>query len=185
LVFQIKPQIAEVPPVPSGSPLKSALISFRHYEERGRYPPPSASRAGSPIPKLGAAARDLGHVTMLADEDGTTRWEALVFEYRGYYYPSLGVQAVRLAMGVEADKLTLDFGRDLEVGAASIPVDPRNRMLVDYAGPGATFRHLPVVDLLTGKVAAEAIRDRIVFVGGTAAGIYDLRVTPMSPILPG
>ena len=185
LVFEIRPQISDVPPVPSGAALKSALISFRHYEERGRYPPPSASRAGSPIPRLAAAARDLGHVTMVADDDGTTRWEALVFEYRGYYYPSLAVQAVRLATGVEADKLTLDFGRDLAVGATSIPVDPRDRMLVDYAGPGGTFPQLPVVDLLTGKVAMEAIRDRIVFVGGTAAGIYDLRVTPMSPILPG
>ena len=66
---------------------------------------------------------------MLADDDGTTRWEALVFEYRGYYYPSLAVQAVRLATGVAADKLTLDFGRDLAVGATSIPVDARNRML--------------------------------------------------------
>jgi len=64
-------------------------------------------------------------------------------------------------------------------------VDPRDRMLVDYAGPGGTFPQLPVVDLLTGKVAEGAIRGRIVFVGGTAAGIYDLRVTPTSPILPG
>src|SRR5207245_6194843 len=123
LVFQIKPQIAEVPPVPSGSPLKSALISFRHYEERGRYPPPSASRAGSPIPKLGAAARDLGHVTMLADDDGTTRWEALVFEYRGYYYPSLALPAVRMAEGEEVDKRTLHCGGDLALAATGLPVN--------------------------------------------------------------
>lgn len=185
LVFEIAPQVSDAPPTPSGTPLKSALISFRHYGERGRYPPPSASRVGAPIPRLAAAARELGHVTMLADDDGTTRWEALVFEYRGHYYPSLPVQAVRLAMGVEPSKLTLDFGRSLDVGPASIPVDPRNRMLIDYAGPAGTFRHLSAVDLLTGKVPREAVRGRIVFVGGTAAGIYDLRVTPTSPILPG
>jgi adenylate cyclase len=185
IVFEIRSQISDAAPDPSGTPLKSALISFRHYAERGRYPPPSASQAGSPIPKLAAVAREFGHVTMLADSDGTTRWEAVVFEYRGYYYPSLGVQAVRLARGVEANRLTLDFGRTLDVGSASIPVDPRNRMLINYAGPGATFRHVPVVDLLSGKLPKDTVRDRIVFVGGTAAGIYDLRVTPMSPILPG
>jgi len=185
IVFEIAPRAPEAAPEPSGPPLKSALISFRHYEERGRYPPPSAVQVGSPIPRLAAAGRELGHVTMLADADGTTRWEALVFEYRGHYYPSLAVQAVRLARGVETNKLTLDFGRALDVGSVAIPVDPRDRMLVDYAGPGATFPHLSVVDLLTGKIPRDAVRDRIVFVGGTAAGIYDLRVTPMSPILAG
>src|SRR5262249_29255287 len=168
----------------SGSPVKSALISFRHYAERGRYPPPAAVQAGVPIPRLAQAAPELGHVTMLADADGTTRRGALVFEYRRYYYPSLAVEAVRVATGVEANKLTLDFGRSLDVGSISIPVDPRDRMLIDYAGPGATFRYLSAVDLLSGKVPGDAIRDRIVFIGGTAAGGYDLRVTPMSALLP-
>jgi adenylate cyclase len=122
---------------------------------------------------------------MLADRDGTTRWEAVVFEDRGHYYPSLAVEAVRLAAGVEPTKLTLDFGRDLAVGSVAIPLDPRDRMLINYAGAGGTFRHLSAVDLLTGKVPPDAVRDRIVFVGATAAGTYDLRVTPTSPIMPG
>ena len=58
-------------------------------------------------------------------------------------------------------------------------------MLINYAGPGGTFRHLSAVDLLTGKIPPDAVRDRIVFVGATAAGTYDLRVTPTSPIMPG
>jgi adenylate cyclase len=92
---------------------------------------------------------------------------------------------VRLATGVEPTKLTLDFGRDLAVGSVAIPLDPRDRMLINYAGAGGTFRHLSAVDLLTGKVPPDAVRDRIVFVGATAAGTYDLRVTPTSPIMPG
>jgi len=185
MVFEITPRSAGAAPEPSGPPLKSALVSFARYAERGQYPPPSASEAGVPIPRLAAVARDLGHVTMIADPDGTTRWEALVFEYRGYYYPSLPVQAARLAMGVPASGLKLDFGRALNVGPVSIPVDPRDRMLIDYAGPANTFRYLSAVDVLAGRVRPDAIRDRIVFVGASAAGIYDLRVTPLSPILPG
>ena len=99
-MFEIASRPPAAPPEPSGSPLKSALVSFGHYAERGQYPPLSASDVGVPIARLGAAARDLGHVNMVADPDGTTRWEALVIEYRGYYYPSLAVQAARLAMGV-------------------------------------------------------------------------------------
>src|SRR5262249_31644780 len=32
---------------------------------------------------------------------------------------------------------------------------------------------------------AEGIKDRIVFIGATAEGTYDLRVTPFSPVMPG
>jgi adenylate cyclase len=185
IVFELGPDKVGPPPEPSGTPFKSALQSFRHYDERGLYPPPAAMEATPPLPGLVEAAQALGHVTMLADQDGTTRWEATVFQDRGRYYPSLAVQAVRLASNVEPNQLTLDFGRELVVGSRSAPLDPRDRLLINYAGPGGTFRHLSAVDLLSGKSPPDAVRDRIVFIGATAAGTYDLRVTPTSPILPG
>ena len=185
IVFDLKPGIPSSAPEPSGVPLKSAITRFRQYAERGRYPPPQAERAGTPIRPFEDAAQALGHVTMVPDEDGTTRWEALVFEYRGSYYPSLGVQAARLALGVEPAGLQLDFGRALAIGPIETPVDPRNRMLINWLGPPGTFLTVSAADLLAGKVPQGSIRDRIAFVGATAAGIYDLRVTPVSPVLPG
>ncbi|HEV8437586.1 MAG TPA: CHASE2 domain-containing protein [Methylomirabilota bacterium] len=185
LNFEIKAGVPDSTPQPVGSPFKSALVSFRHYDERGVYPPLSAIDASAPIPRLSAAARELGHVTMIADPDGTTRWEALIFEHKGYYYPSLGVQAARLALGVDGAGLKLDFGHVLEVGAIQVPLDPRNRMLIDYAGPAGTFRTLSAADVVAGRIPAGAVKDRIVFVGASAAGIYDLRVTPLTPVLPG
>lgn len=185
VAFEINPKLSDTPPVPTGPPPKSALTGFRHYEDRALYPALSAATATLPIPRLAAAARELGHVTMVADEDGSTRWEVLVFEHRGYYVPSLAVQAVRLAQGVDGNGVKLDFGRALEIDRLAVPVDPRNRALIDYAGPGATFRHIPAVDLLRDAVPAAAVRNRIVFVGTTAEGTYDLRVTPTSPIFPG
>lgn len=185
IVFEVGPDRTGPPPEPAGAAFKSALVSFRHRDERGVYPPPAGRSSTPPIPVLAEGAKELGHVTMLADRDGTTRWEAVAFEHQGHYYPSLAVQAVRLAMAVEPTQLTLDFGRNLTVGSVSVPLDPRDRMLINYAGPGGTFPHLSAVDLLTGKVAPDAVRDRIVFVGATAAGTYDLRVTPTSPIMPG
>lgn len=185
IVFEVGPDRPGLPPEPSGTPYKSALQSFRHYDERGLYPPPGAKDATPPIPALVEAAQALGHVTMQADQDGTTRWEAVVFEDRGSYYPSLAVQAVRLALGVEPRGLTLDFGRALTVGSRTAPLDPRDRLLINYAGPGGTIRHLSAVDILSGKVSPDALRDRIVFIGATAEGTYDLRVTPTSPVMPG
>ena len=185
IVFEIGPDRTGPPPEPAGTTFPSALSSFRHYDQRGLYPPPTARRATPPIPALVPAAQTLGHVTMLADRDGTTRWEAVVFEDQGHYYPSLAIQAVRLASGIEASRLTLDFGRELLVGSVAVPLDPRDRMLINYAGPGGAFRYVSAVDLLNGTVPATVVRDRIVFVGATAAGTYDLRVTPTSPVMPG
>lgn len=184
IVFELAPGVPGTPAEPSGEPLKSALVGFRHYDDRGRYPPPGAREAMPPLPRFVAAARELGHVNMLADRDGTTRWEALVFEHRGYVYPSLGLQAARVALGVGPAELKLDFGRALEIGPRVVPVDPRNRMLVDYAGPAGTFRHVSAADVLSGAVGPATFRDRIVVVGATAAGVYDLRVTPVSPVFP-
>ena len=185
IVFDIRPGLPTGVPEPSGTPLKSALTRFRSHAERGRYPPPAAERATPPIPQFTEAAPALGHVTMVPDHDGTTRWEALIFEFNGFYYASLGVEAARLGLGLDSAALQLDFGRTLSVGAIDIPTDPRNRMLIDWAGPPGTFRTVSAKDLLAGKVSEDAIRDRIVFIGTSAAGTYDLRVTPMSPILPG
>ncbi|MFI5377634.1 MAG: CHASE2 domain-containing protein, partial [Candidatus Rokuibacteriota bacterium] len=83
LVFEVGPDRSGPPPEPSGAAFKSALVSFRHYDERAVYPPPASRRATPPIPVLADAAQTLGHVTMLADPDGTTRWEAVAFEDQG------------------------------------------------------------------------------------------------------
>src|SRR6266850_2589326 len=39
LVFEVAPDRSGPPPEPSGTAFKSALVSFRHYEERALYPP--------------------------------------------------------------------------------------------------------------------------------------------------
>ncbi|MBI4636379.1 MAG: adenylate/guanylate cyclase domain-containing protein [Candidatus Rokubacteria bacterium] len=172
-------------PARQGAPFKSGLGSFKGYAERGLYPPINADDVGLPIPPLREAAKSLGHVNMQADADGSTRWEALVIEYRGHYYPSLALETVRIAAGIDPFALRLDFGRAVELGEVTIPIDPRARVLIDYAGPGKTISHVAAADVLRGEVPAERLRDRIVFIGATAEGTYDLRVTPFSPVLPG
>ena len=172
-------------PEREGAPLKSALASFKHYTERGVFPPPNARAAGYPIPPLLAAAQGVGHVNMQADPDGSTRLEALVVEARGHYYPSLALEAVRVGAGLDVHALRLDFGRAVEVGDVAIPIDARARVFIDYAGPARTIPHVSAVDVLRGRTPTEALRRRIVFVGATAEGTYDLRVTPFSPVFPG
>jgi adenylate cyclase len=182
--FVVSTSAPAAAPGREGQPFKSALVAFKHYADRSQFPPPHATRAGLPIRPLLDAAAALGHVNMLPDIDGTTRFEALVIEHKGYYYPSLALETVRLAAGLEPSAVRLDFGNSLDVGEVSIPIDARARVLIDYAGPARTFTYLSAASVLRGE-HADRLKGRIVIVGTTAQGTYDLRVTPTSPVMPG
>jgi adenylate cyclase len=57
-------------------------------------------------------------------------------------------------------------------------------VLIDYAGPDGTIPHVAAAEVLQGK-GLERVKDRAVFIGATAPGLVDVRVTPFSAILPG
>jgi adenylate cyclase len=94
---------------------------------------------------------------------------------------------------------------DLESGDSleTIPVDGEARININYAGPQKMFPYISVIDLLkksdmltiTQRVNGQEkkiqvnrkdfLKDKIIFVGATAVGIYDLRVTPFAENFPG
>jgi adenylate cyclase len=90
-----------------------------------------------------------------------------------------------------------------------IPVDPQGRLLLNYAGPSQMYPYFSFADLVTDspdaqveqlalnpqtkrwekeirKVKkAEFLKDKIMIVGATSIGIFDLRVTPFQENYPG
>ena len=82
--------------------------------------------------------------------------------------------------------LVADYGVEtVSLGKVAIPVDEMGRFMVNYRGPGKTFPHISITDILRGRVPPQTFRDRIVLVGATAMGIFDLRVTPFDNLFPG
>lgn len=66
------------------------------------------------------------------------------------------------------------------IGSKTIPTDLDTRMLINYTGPPGTYKMFSFSDVAKGRVAPELLKDKFLFVGATALGIYDLRVTPLS-----
>jgi adenylate cyclase len=130
-------------------------------------------------------AKSLAHINMNPDVDGTLRWEMLAVEYQGDYYAPIGLQAARLYRDVPPEKMALDFSGAVQVGDTVIPTDEFGRMLINYRGPNKTFPMHPISDLLDRTIPAGAFKDKIVLIGATAIGIYDLRVTPFSTNMAG
>ncbi len=171
-------------PDPSAPLPKFGFIRLKGREQRALLLP-AASKVTEPLPILTAAATKLGHVNILPDPDGTVRRETLAIAYRNKFYPSLALQTARVALGVPDDQLVLDLTGAVQVGPVSIPTDVEGRMLLNFAGPERSFPRYSAAEVLSGAIPAGTFKDAIVFIGATATGIFDLRVTPFSAVFPG
>ncbi len=157
--------------------------------------PAPATALGLPAPfgllanveALQRAARHTGHINIFPDRDGTLRATPLLMAYRGRLFASADVQSARLSLGdvalrAEAD----DFGLvALHLGAQRIETGVYGRALLRYYGPERTIPQITAADLLAGRFAPQALRDRVALIGATAKGIGDIRVTPHGAAFPG
>jgi adenylate cyclase len=136
---------------------------------------------------LSDVAEDSGYFNALSDKDGAMRWSPLVIKFRGDYYPSLAVSVLRQYLNSPVLSLNLqEYGvENLGIGRIKIPTDEAGRLLINYLGPAKTFPHYSVADIIAEKISPEHLRDKIVLVGATAVGIYDMRVTPFGAAYPG
>ncbi len=149
------------------------------------FPPLSAHSALLPVRDLLNASKTLGYINMFPDKDGVLRWEVLTIEFGGEIFPSIDLQTARVYMGLPIEAMTLKATQGVQLGEKFIPTDFWGRALIHYYGPEGTFPYISIVDILEERVNPTAFKDRIVLIGATAVGIYDLRVTPTSAAMPG
>ena len=136
---------------------------------------------------LSDAAENSGYFNAFPDSDGTIRWSPLVMRFQDNYYLPLSLSLV--VQYLDWPMVTLNMAKfgieGIKIGDIDIPTDETGRMLINYYGPGRTFPHYSISDIIKGRLPPDAFKDKIVIVGATAIGIYDLRVTPYSNAYPG
>lgn len=135
------------------------------------------------LPILGSAAKNISHINMTTDHDGVVRWSPLMVSYLGRDFRSLGLTGAMETLG--AADAEFDGIGTISIKGRAIPVDPRQRMLINYSGPPGHYRRFSFSDVLKGRVDAREIKGKTLLIGATATGIYDLRVTPYSNNTPG
>jgi adenylate cyclase len=72
----------------------------------------------------------------------------------------------------------------IRVGAIAIPTDPAGSVWLYDSGP-VPDRVIPAWRILEGQIKPDAIRGMIVFIGSSAAGIQDVRASPLQPAVAG
>ena len=134
------------------------------------------------LPEIERGAIGVGHINQLPDDDGVIRRNPLLIEKDGKQIPSLGLMAAMLALG-ETKFVPGDF--DIALGDHHIPVDGEYRMWINYVGGPGIYPRYSFADVLNGRIPAEELKGKILFLGATALGIYDMRVTPFHGNTPG
>lgn len=125
------------------------------------------------------------------DEDGVFRSLPLLEAHAGAIYEPLSLALARLVLN--EPRIHLGFEESagyaaLEwIGLAGrrIPVDAHVAALIPYRGREGSFPYVSATDVLKGVAPAETLKGTIVLVGTTAAGLKDLRVTPVQTVYPG
>jgi len=139
------------------------------------------------IRALADAAENSGFFNAFPDSDGVIRWAPMVIKFQDDYYPplSLAILLQYLEWPVLSLKIA-DFGvESVRLNDLVIPTDESGRLLINFLGPAKTFPHYSISDILHGRLSPGLFKDKIVLVGATATGIYDMRVTPFSAVYPG
>jgi adenylate cyclase len=168
-------------------PLSSYNLVKYTSEAAAKVPLFTADYAEVNLPDISEAAEGAGYFNIFPDRDGTVRWVPLVIKYQGQHYCALSLAVLQKFLGNPPLALRVaEFGvEQVRLGDISIPTNEEGRMLINYRGPRKTFPHYSATDVIHGRVPANAFQGKIVLVGATAIGIYDIRVTPFDHVFPG
>ena len=127
-----------------------------------------------------------GYFNMIPDQDGVVRKIPAVFSHDDELYAALSIQALSAALDTQPLLVVAEDGiQRIQFGDIHVPTDELGRVMINYQGDAKTFEHIPVTHILNDKVDPARLKNKVVFVGATAIGIYDMRVTPFSSVFPG
>jgi len=134
------------------------------------------------IPLISQAARSEPHINMFPDNDGVVRSIRLLLSDDQGPVASMSLSAAKGLLGAKSiEPGTLRISLDEH----DIPTDSEYYHYINYIGPPGTYPRYSFSDVVAGRVGAAHLKDKIVLVGATTLGIYDMRVTPFSNNSPG
>ena len=145
---------------------------------------------------IGEAGAGNGSLNILPERDNVVRSAPLLVAHQGKLYPSLAMEALRVAQGAKTYVVkssgasrTQAFGAHtgvsrIKVGSFAVPTDAMGRLLL-YDTGNVPARTLPAWRVLADDFDPSAIEGIIAIIGTSAAGLKDLRATPLNPAAAG
>ncbi len=153
-------------------PLRRFSLAPGQIPARALFPLQSVSL---PVETILAAARGVGNVQLAPDSDAIYRRLPLAFRLKDLVIPSLPLALADYVSG--------------RPNIEKIPLDRSGQMILRYHGPPGTYKTFSIAALVnsqaqieegkTPQVQPREFEGKIAIVGGTAAGLFDLRPSPL------
>jgi adenylate cyclase len=151
----------------------------------------------APLPELAHAAVGLGVLNATIDADGVLRRMPLALSFANRGFPTLSARTADEVMNhaKPPQPFTRD-GRYATHDGWRIPVDNDGNLVLLWHGDSFVYERIPIwnvfcsnqpeqCDAQTKKYPASYFRDKIVLIGASAIGSYEVRATPFSGTAPG
>lgn len=157
---------------------------------------PSFSSAVATLPEIEAASAGNGALNSIHDLDRVTRRVPLVLQLDNEIYPSLVAEALRVAQGARTNLIKASgasgvesFGEQtgvhaIRIGHFEIPTDADGSMW-GWFTKSMKSRSVSAWRVFEADFDPAQVAGRIVFLGTSAPGLYDLRSTPLDSAIPG
>lgn len=178
--------------------LKSGVLPKPYFSNKDfagtDFDPPDADGYGANLPEITKNAFSAGHFNPKLDEDGVVRRVPMYYEFEDNYYESLSLAMVRKLLDNPQVELVYGFNFSfsdynapdwLQIGNRKIPIDKESNVLVPYRGKEGSFPYVSAVDVINGSADKEILKNKIILVGTSAQGLFDLRATPVQNAFPG
>lgn len=139
------------------------------------------------IPQIQDKAYSSGFFNNIPDDTGIIRSVPLVISYDDTIYPSLALEVIRVINGTQKVVVQYDENgiSNIVLDDISIPTDRYGRMLINFRGAERSFKYISAIDIYNNNFDKSEIDGKIVLIGTSAAGLFDLRATPFDSIFPG
>jgi adenylate cyclase len=138
-------------------------------------------------PVLEHAAGGRGLLTINPERDGIIRRVPMIMLAQGITMPSLSFEMLRLVTGTDTILIKTDQAgiKSLGVRGFQIPTDVNGQLWVHFARRDPSMIYVSAADLLEGSAPPEKIKGKLILIGTSAAGLNDIKTTPVDRAMPG
>lgn len=141
----------------------------------------------APLPLLAEAAYGVGLAHIEPDVSGVIHDYQLFFRHKDSLYLNFSFQAALDLLGIDQ---MIQKGRSLHLLSdgeliAKLPLSSNQELFLNYYGKSRRFRYVSFSDVLQGQIPHPFFENKIVLVGSSAAGLRDIKTTPLDADYPG
>ncbi|HSD92435.1 MAG TPA: adenylate/guanylate cyclase domain-containing protein [Methyloceanibacter sp.] len=181
---------------PQATSLPETKAGFAHAGDDPKLFAPYYPGAAVSLEELQDGAQGGGSLNWIPESDQIIRRMPMLVRLGDTLYPSFAADMLRLAQGASTYVVKSSgasgekaFGEKtgivaIKLGDFEVPTEAHGQMWIRFT-PESPERYFPAWKVLNGEIGADDIGGRILLIGTSAAGLLDLRATPLEPSVPG